>query len=112
ALALNGVAMNASRVVGPLVAGAIISAAGSEYVFALNMALSIAAGIAISRWKRDATPSVLPGERFIAAMRLGWQYVRESQRMRNAIVRTAAFFLHSTAVLALLPLVARRLGEG
>ena len=112
ALALNGVAMNASRVIGPLVAGAIIASAGSEYVFALNFVLSIAAGIAIGRWKRESTPSVLPGERFIGAMRLGWQYVKQSQRMKDAIVRTASFFMHSTALIALLPLVAKRIGEG
>ena len=112
ALALNAVAMNASRVIGPLIAGAIISAAGTEYVFALNLVLSVIAGIAISRWKRESKPSVLPGERFIGAMRLGFQYVRESRRMKDAIVRTAAFFLHSTALLALLPLVARGLGDG
>jgi MFS family permease len=112
ALALNGVAMNFSRVAGPLVAGAIIASAGSEYVFALNFALSVIAGIALSRWKRESAPSVLPGERFLGAMRLGWQYVRESRRMKDAIVRTAAFFLHSTALIALLPLVAKGLGEG
>ena len=33
-------------------------------------------------------------------MRLGWQYVRESKRTKDAIVRTAAFFLNSTALLA------------
>jgi MFS family permease len=112
ALALNAVAMNTSRVVGPLLAGVIISAAGSEYVFALNLVLSVIAGITISRWKRESKPSVLPGERFIGAMRLGFQYVRESRRMKDAIVRTASFFLHSTALLALLPLVAKGLGDG
>ena len=112
ALALNAVAMNASRVIGPLVAGALIAAAGIQFVFGLNLILSVAAGIAISRWKRESKPSVLPGERFLGAMRLGWQYVRESRRMKDAIVRTAAFFAHSTALLALLPLVAKRLGEG
>ena len=112
ALALNGVAMNASRVVGPLVAGAIIASAGSEFVFALNFALSLAAAIALTRWKRKGVPSVLPGERFIGAMRTGWQYVRESRRMKDAIVRTAAFFLHSTALIALLPLEAKRIGQG
>src|SRR5688572_2147024 len=112
ALALNGVAMNASRVIGPLVAGAIIAAAGSEFVFALNFVLSVAAGVALFLWKRESKPSVLPGERFLGAMRVGWQYVRESRRMKDAIVKTATFFLHSTALLALLPLVAKQLGEG
>jgi MFS family permease len=112
ALALNGVATNLSRVVGPLVAGAIIASVGSRYVFALNMALSIGAGIALFRWRRESTPSVLPGERFLGAMRLGWQYVRESKRMTDAVVRTTAFFLNSTAILALLPLVAKTLHGG
>ncbi|HUP96818.1 MAG TPA: MFS transporter [Usitatibacter sp.] len=112
ALALNAVAVNTSRVVGPLIAGVIISAAGTEYVFALNCAVSIMSGVVLFYWKREAKPSVLPGERFIGAMRLGFQYVRESQGMKNALVRIAAFFLHSTAVFALLPLVAQRFGTG
>ena len=41
ALALNGVSMNASRIIGPLVAGALIAAAGSAWVFALNAVLSM-----------------------------------------------------------------------
>lgn len=111
-LALNAVAVNGARVAGPLVAGMIITSAGSAYVFALNFVVSIVAGFVLWRWKREAKASVLPGERFIGAMRLGFQFVRESQRMRNAIVRTATFFVHSTALLALIPLVATRLGGG
>ena len=111
-LALNAVAVNGARVLGPLLAGVIITSAGSEYVFALNFVVSIVAAFVLWRWKRAEKPSVLPGERFLGAMRLGWQFVRESQRMRNAVVRTAVFFFHSTALLALIPLVATRLGGG
>jgi MFS family permease len=112
ALALNAVAVNFSRVVGPLVAGIIIASLGSQYVFALNFAISLVAAVTISRWKRAAKPSVLPGERFLGAMRLGWQYVRESQRLKDALVRTSVFFLHATALFALMPLIAMRFGEG
>jgi MFS family permease len=112
ALALNAVAVNTSRVIGPLLAGAIIGAAGTEYVFAVNFVISVAAGAVLFRWKRETKPSVLPGERFIGAMRLGLQFARESRRLRDALVRTAVFFLHSTAIFALLPLVAKRLGSG
>ena len=112
ALALNAVAVNTSRVVGPLIAGAVISAAGTEYVFALNLLISVIAGFVLLRWKRETTPSVLPGERFLGAMRLGFQFVRESPRMRYAMVRTSMFFMHSTALFALLPLVAKRFGDG
>ncbi|HYC35238.1 MAG TPA: MFS transporter [Usitatibacter sp.] len=112
-LALNGIAVNVSRIVGPLVAGAIIAAAGSEYVFAMNCALSIGCAFVLLRWKRvGKPPSVLPGERFLGAMRLGWQYVRESRRMKDAIVVTCSFFLHATALIALLPLVAKRMMDG
>jgi MFS family permease len=45
-------------------------------------------------------------------MRIGVQYVRESRRMKDALVRISVFFFHSTALLALLPLVAKQLGEG
>jgi MFS family permease len=110
ALALNAVAVNSSRVFGPLIAGTIIAALGTDWVFALNVVIAVTAGIVLFRWKRVSKPSVLPGERFLGAMRLGVQYARESRRLRDALVRTFVFFLHSTAIFALLPLVAKAFG--
>src|SRR5258706_4223319 len=49
ALALNAVAVHTSRVAGPLIAGAVISAAGTEYVFALNLLISVIAGFVLFR---------------------------------------------------------------
>lgn len=112
ALALNGVAMNASRIIGPLLAGAIIASAGSAWVFVLNAALSLAAGFTIMRWRRQPTPNPLGRERLTSAMRVGLQFVRESPRMRAVMWRISVFFLHATALLALLPLVARDLHGG
>lgn len=112
ALALNGVALNASRIVGPLVAGAIIASAGSAWVFVLNAVLSLLAGFTIMRWQRQPTPNPLGRERLFSAMRVGWQFVRESPRMRAVLWRITIFFLHSTALLALLPLLARELEGG
>ena len=112
ALALNGVSMNTSRIVGPLLAGAIIAAAGSVWVFALNALLSVVAGFTIMRWWRVHQESPLGRERFTSAMRVGVQYVRQSRRLRGVFARIAVFFFHSTALLALLPLVARGLPGG
>ncbi|NUZ08049.1 MFS transporter [Piscinibacter koreensis] len=112
ALALNGVAMNASRIVGPILAGAIIASLGSAYVFALNATLSVLAAFVISRWRREQKVSALPGERFVGAMRVGAQYVWQSRPMHSIIIRVALFFLQSTALLGLLPLVARGLRGG
>ena len=112
ALALNGVSMNGSRIIGPLVAGALIASAGIQWVFVLNAVLSLAAAFLIMRWRREHRESPLGRERLPSAMRVGLQFVRQSQRMRANLLRAFLFFLHSTALLALLPLLARALPGG
>jgi MFS family permease len=112
ALALNAIGMNASRIIGPLVAGALIASAGIAYVFVLNATLSMIAGFVIMRWRRDFVPSPLGRERLLSAMRVGLQFVRESAPLRGVFLRVSLFFFHSTALLALLPLLARRLAGG
>lgn len=109
AMALNAVAMNASRIIGPLVAGALIASLGSAWVFVLNAALSIISGFVLIRWKRQHATNPLGRERLPSAMRVGLQFVRESPRMHAVLARTVSFFLQVTAVMALLPLVAQRL---
>ncbi|MEO8188142.1 MAG: MFS transporter [Burkholderiaceae bacterium] len=112
AIALNGIAMNTSRIIGPVAAGALIASLGTGYVFLLNAALSLAAGVVIMQWRLEPKASVLPGERFLGAMRVGFQYVAQSPLMRSILLRIAFFFLQSTALLALLPLVAKRMPGG
>ncbi|QOL50064.1 MFS transporter [Massilia litorea] len=109
ALALNGVAMNASRIAGPLIAGAIIASLGTVYVFVLNALLSVATGFVIMRWRREHVPNPLGREPLRSAIRVGVQFVLQSARVKAVLARIAVFFFHSTAVLALLPLVARNL---
>jgi MFS family permease/quinol monooxygenase YgiN len=112
ALALNGVAMNLSRIVGPVVAGAILAATSSAWVFVLNAVLAFTAFILILRWKSQHKESALPGERFVGAMRVGWQHAMQSPRIKAVLLRVFLFFLQSTALMALLPLIARGLHGG
>ena len=112
ALALNGVSMNASRIVGPLVAGALIASLGSAYVFMLNAALATVAAVIISRWKRTPTPQPLGREKLLSAIRVGMQFMGQSAHLQGVLVRICLFFFHSTALIALLPLVARGLPGG
>jgi MFS family permease len=112
ALALNGITMNASRIVGPLLAGALIASLGSAYVFVLNAVLSIASGFMLMRWKREHRPDPLGREKLWSAMRVGLQFVGQSNRLKAVLVRIALFFFHSTALIAMLPLVARGLKGG
>jgi MFS family permease/quinol monooxygenase YgiN len=112
ALALNGIAMNASRIIGPILAGALIAGAGSEYVFMLNALLSVGAAFTIKRWRRERKVSALPGERFLGAIRVGVQHVRQSGRMHAVLLNVSLFFMQSTALLALLPLTAKGMHGG
>ena len=110
AIALNGIAMNTSRIVGPVIAGALIASLGTGYVFLLNAALSLAAGFVIMRWRLE--PKASAWRAVFRAMRVGFQYVSQSPVIRAVLLRIAIFFLQSTALLALLPLVAKRMPDG
>lgn len=112
ALALGGISMNLSRVIGPVIAGGLLSVAGPAAVFVLNAAMAAVAFWLILRWKSEPRASTLPGERFVGAMRVGLQHVRQSPRMRVVITRVFLFFLQASALLALLPLIARSTGHG
>ena len=113
ALALNGVGMNVSRIVGPVIAGALIANAGSEYVFVLNAALSVVTATIVLRWKREPQKvSAMPSERMLGAIRVGLQHVRQSPHILAVMLRVFVFFLQSSALMALLPLVARRFRDG
>lgn len=110
ALALNGVAMNLSRIIGPVLAGVVLASAGVAWVFVLNALLSLTAFFTILRWRpQQRQPSALPGERFVGAMRVGLQHVQQSPAMRRVVARVFLFFLQTAALTALLPLIARGL---
>ncbi len=112
ALALNGISMNLSRVVGPMVAGALLAATGAGAVFALNVVLAVVSFVLILRWKSVPRTSTLPGERFIGAMRVGLNFAAQSPRLKVILLRIFLFFLQVAALSALLPLVAKRLHGG
>lgn len=110
-LALSAVAMNLSRIVAPMFAGALIATIGPSYVFALNCALALAVSLILLRWRRDRKVSALPAERFFGAIRVGLQYVRQSPPMHAALTRVATYFVFAVALSALLPIEARRFGN-
>lgn len=112
ALALNGISMNLSRVVGPTVAGALLASAGTAWVFVLNAVVAAGALVVILRWRSEKRSTALPAERFVGAIRIGLQHVRESPRMRAVTLRVFLFSLQMSALVALMPLVARQLGGG
>lgn len=107
ALALNGLSMNLPRIVGPAIAGALLALAGAPLVFAVNAALSLAALWVILRWRSEQKTSALPGERFVGAMRVGLQHVRQNPLVKAGLVRIFLFMLQVASLMSLAPLVAR-----
>ncbi len=112
AIALNGIAMNLSRVIGPVLAGALLAAFNEALVFVLNVLLAGVAVALILTWRTQPKVQALPGERFVGAMRVGLNFALQSPRLKTILLRVFLFFLQSTALIALLPLVAKDMHGG
>jgi predicted MFS family arabinose efflux permease len=111
AVTLNAVAFNIARAVGPALGGVLIAALGAEAAFIVNAVSSLALIAAMLAWRRELPPSDLPRERLGHAMVTGLRYVQETPPIRAVLARGGVFGVLASAVMALLPLVARdRLG--
>jgi len=109
AVALNSVGFNVARAVGPALGGLVIAAAGSAVAFLLNAASFFGVIFFLYRWKRPHFEQVEKG-RMWEAMRTGIRYMRGDALVRCILIRTGAFSLAASALLALLPLLARPYG--
>ena len=107
AVALNSVAFNLARAVGPAFGGIILAHAGAGAVFLLNAISFIGVFVVLFRWKSAPKESILPAERLMGAIRAGVRYVRYSPPLHTVLMRTSAFILFGSAIWALLPLVVR-----
>lgn len=113
AITLNGIAFNASRAVGPAIAGVVVAASGPGAVFLLNAVSYLAVFIVIYRWRSERAPPALPSERLIGAVRVGLRYALGSTALQVVIARGMFFFVLVAAPLAFLPLIVReQMGAG
>ena len=91
AIALNGISMNLSRVIGPVTAGALITLVSPAAVFVVNAVLAVAAMVLILRWRSVTEASALPGERFVGAMRAGLGFAMQSPRLKVVLLKVLLF---------------------
>jgi MFS family permease len=113
AAALNGVSMNMARAVGPAIGGVVVAVANAGVVFIANAVSFLGVMGVLLRWKRPVQESALGAEHVTHAIETGVRYVRHSPRLRAVLTRTLSFCLFSSALWALLPVVAHsRLGLG
>ncbi len=108
AVTLNGIAFNASRAIGPLLAGTLVSLAGPGLVFLVNSASYLGVIAVIYFWRNERQPGALPSERFFGAIRTGFRYARQSTGLQVVIARGILFFIVVSAPLAFLPLIVRQ----
>src|SRR4051812_45559889 len=115
AAALNGVSMNMARAVGPAIGGVVVALTNAGVVFIANAVSFLGVMGVLARWKRPRHESTLGAEHVTHAIRAGTRYVRHSPRLRSILMRTLSFCLFTSALWALLPVVAHRelgLGSG
>ena len=106
AVALNGVAINLARAIGPALAGLVIAALSAGALFAVEAGLLVAiVGLVLMR-VRPPGPARASAERLAPAVRAGVRFVRFSPPVRTVLLRGAAFSVSASALWALLPVAA------
>jgi len=104
AVALNSAGFNVARAVGPALGGMVVAAAGSGWSFLLNAASFFGVILFLYQWQR--TPhEPLPTRGIKIAILDGFRYVRGAPQVRSVLIRTAAFSVGATSLLALLPVI-------
>jgi len=107
ASALNAIEFNLARATGPALAGVLIVVAGVGATFVVNVISFVGVIVVIARWKRPARTSLAPLETLGGATVAAVRYVRYSPVLRLVMVRAGVTMFAASALLALLPSVAR-----
>lgn len=113
AISANGVAYNLSRTVGPALGGFAILHFGVSTPLWIFTATNLAVIAALLWWKAPhKEPATLRAERLNSAVRVGVRHAANNRLLRATLVRTLAIYPFAAAYWGLLPLIARRVGEG
>ncbi|WP_026240135.1 MFS transporter [Parafrankia discariae] len=112
AVTLNSVTMNAARVVGPGIAGVLISLVGTSGCFLLNGVSFIAVVIALQRIDTTALMRRRPVPRAPRQVRSGLAYAMRTPSLRIPLLMMAVIGALSYEFQVVLPLVARETFDG
>jgi MFS family permease len=111
ASALNGIEFNVARAVGPALAGVIIAVAGVGTAFALNVVSFAGVIVLVARWRRPVRRRTTPPETLAGATVAALRYVRFSPPIRVLILRSGLTMFFASALLALMPSVAKSISD-
>ena len=105
AIALNGLALNCARAVGPALGGAVLLWLGPAAAFFLNSISFLGVITVLASWQRKKREHDTPPERFGSALKVGLRHVRHSPNLRTALLRSTSFVVCSSALWATMPLL-------
>ena len=114
AMAAHGVGYNLSRTIGPALGGFIIVNYGAAAPLWIFVVANLAVIAALTWWRaptRQAAAS-LPAERLSSALRTGLRHTANNRLLWATLARTIAIYPFTAAYWGLLPLIARRTGQG
>jgi len=112
AVALNILAFNVARSLGPAIGGGIVAVGGAKAAFVANALSYLAVIVILWRWRPTdiARPERKP---LLAAIAEGFRFARQSVAVRTIMLRAVTFTTTGSAAWALMPLVAADLlGQG
>jgi MFS family permease len=112
AVALNILAFNVARSLGPALGGGIVSLGGAGSAFVANALSYLMVIVVLWRWKPEPTP---PKEKraLHAVIAEGFHFALGSVQVRTIMLRAFTFTISGAAAWALMPLVASEmLGKG
>ena len=109
AVALNSVGFNVARAIGPALGGLVIVATSSGIAFLMNAVSFFGVIFFLYRWKRPSFEKAAT-ERMVDSLRAGLSYMRQTPMVHCVLIRTGAFSLAASSLLALLPVIARGYG--
>jgi MFS family permease len=112
AIALNSSMVNAARLVGPALAGAIIALVGEGWCFFLDGVSYLAVLISLMMMQVLAPAAPKKQQAPVAALREGWLYVSRFAPIRTILLLMAAVSLLGLPYTVLMPAVATQILHG
>ena len=105
AIALNTIAYNLARSVGPALGGLLISIVGTAAAFGLNAISYIVLIVVLLRWRPETTPRRRTS--MLTAIAAGISFCAHSDPVRRVLIRGFAFGFGAAGFQALLPSLVR-----
>jgi MFS family permease len=112
AVALNSLGYNLARSVGPALGGLIVAAFSASAAFSINAIGYLGLIVVLVRWKPARAVDPMPRESIANAIRAGVRYAAMSPAIGIVLGRGLVFGLGASAIMSLMPLLARDVVKG